>query len=241
MPDNQPIASQTVLEESPARALTFLRGVATNPVIHAQLAAVGFTPDDYQQGWALLHAASGYTPTPIATPERSPAFLAMQELDAWDEDGFRRIRAALEHLHPEQATFVFAGDLAASTGAAAVLGVKTLLDRLDTLESGEERKKTRKPDLAALKTLEARGIGPAERSRLRKLVDTAQTVGAPAALAGPTIAGAAERTRALEALYAWFKDWSRTAHSAVKKRSHLITLGLAKRRSRKKGEAQQPD
>lgn len=48
---------------------------------------------------------------------------------------------------------MFQGDLAASTGPAAVLGVKTLLDRLDDRENGKERKATRKEDHAALETL----------------------------------------------------------------------------------------
>jgi hypothetical protein len=58
---------------------------------------------------------------------------AIAEIDAWDEDGFRIVRAALGRLHPEQAKTVLAG-LSLSTGAAAVLGVETLFDRLDASE-----------------------------------------------------------------------------------------------------------
>ncbi len=234
MSDKSAIASETVLEEAPGRALDFLRAVAGNTVIHAQLAAAGFKPTDYQQGWQLLHAASGYTVAPSAPLVKTPAFQAMQQLDEWDEDGFRRIRAALERLHPDQGLFVFADGLAASTGPVAVVGVKKLLDRLDSLENGTERKKTRKQDHAALATLEERGFGKDERTRLRHLVNAAEAVEEPAApIQAPN---AAERQQALESLYLWFKDWSQTAHSVVKKRSHLITLGLAKRKSRKKAE-----
>src|SRR5205807_1567213 len=147
----------------------------------------------------------------------------MVQLDAWDEDGFRRIRAALERLHPDAAAFVFAGGLQASTGAEAVVGVATLLDRLDGLEDGGDRKATRKADHAALATLEQRGITKHERARLRVLVKSAQTLGhaeAPAAEAAPS-----DRERALGELYRWHKDWSETARSVVKKRAHLITLG----------------
>lgn len=240
MSDSERVASDTVLEEAPGRVLTFLRGIALNPVIFAQLAAVGFTPAEYQLGWSLLHAASGYVPALIEAPPRSPAFLAMQELDAWDEDGFRRISAPLERLHPEQADFVFAGGLAASTGPKSVVGVKLLLDRLDALESSEERQATSEADHAALETLANRGIDKAERDRLRALVVTAQTLEAPAVQPGAP--DAAERKKALEDLYLWFKDWSRTAHSVIKKRSHLITLGLATRKSpKKKAEANKPE
>ena len=157
----------------------------------------------------------------------------MQELDSWDEDGFRRVRAPLERLHPEQAAFVFAGELAASTGPAAVLGVKTLLDRLDELEKGKSRKATRAADHAALKTLAGRGITKEERVRLRALVDAAQKLDEPAPL---PVSAPADRQQALVKLYGWYKDWSETARSVVKKRAYLITLGLAKRKSPKKAD-----
>ena len=234
----EPVAGASVLEEVPGRALEFLRGIADSSVIHAQLAQAGFAADDYQQGWSLLHAAAGYTAGPIAAPEKSVAFKSMTELDRWDEDGFRRVRAALDRLHPDQIAFVFAGGLAASTGPAAVLGVKTLLARLGELENGENRKATRKADRAALETLEGRGITKAERARLQGLVDSAQTLEAPAPL--PDASTPAARQEALVKLYGWYKDWAETARSVIKKRSHLITLGLAKRRAPKKEVAPKP-
>lgn len=227
--------SQTVLDEAPGRALTLLRGVALNPVIHAQLAAAGFTPEEYQLGWQLIHASSGFKPLAApAAPARSPAFVAMEELDAWDEGGLRRVRAALDRLHPAQSAFVFHDGLAASVGPAAVVGVATLLARLAELEGGEARQATRAEDHAALATLAARGITPAERDRLHALVAAAQTAPAPAPQ--ESAVDPAERHRALLKMYAWYKDWSNTAHAVIKKRAHLITLGLAKRRAAKKGE-----
>ena len=78
-----------------------------------------------------------------------PSAEATAEIDGWDEPNFRILRATLKRKFPEQAAFVF-DNLAASTGAASVLGVTRLLDRLDELESGDARKKTRKQDHAAL-------------------------------------------------------------------------------------------
>ena len=155
----------------------------------------------------------------------------MVALDNWDEDGFRRVRAALNHLHPEQAKFVFAGELAAATGPAAVVSVATLLTRFDELENSKTRKATRTQDRAALDTLAQRGITKAERDRLQQLVDTAQGVQEPAAPAVTDTPSAEQRRAALGELYAWYKDWSETARSVVKKRAYLITLGLAKRKS----------
>lgn len=239
--DQTQLPSQTVLDDTPGRALTFLRGIARSQAIHAELAAAGFAPDDNEEGWKLLFKEAGYSATtgaPAATP-RSPAFDAMNELDAWDEDGMRRIRAALSRLHAQQEEFVFAGGLAASTGTAAVVGVATLLDRLDALESGKGREKsTHKADTAAMATLAQRGFTKAERARLRALVDTAQTVKTPApAPATPT--SVKEHLAASVALYRWFADWSETARSVVKKRAYLITLGLAKRKS-PNGKAKAP-
>ena len=40
----------------------------------------------------------------------------------------------------------------------------------------------------------------------------------------------AERRAALVALRGWFEEWSATAKSVVKKKSHLIRLGFASRK-----------
>ena len=220
-------ASLTVLEETPGRALTLLRGVAKVPAIYTLLASAGFDDDEYRLGWRLLHEAAGYQPTPTAAPARTPATAAQEELDAWDEDGLRRIRAALARFHQEQEAFVFAGGLAPSSGPAAVVGVGLLLARLDDLRSGKDRKATRKADQAALATLARRGFDDAELARLAKLVATSTSAGVAEPVAEPR----AEPVAALAALYVWYRDWADTARSVVKKRAHLITLGLAKRRS----------
>ena len=230
MADNDLLPSQTVLEECPARALTFLRGISQNPIIRALLAEAGYKDDDNRLGWKRLLAASGYTAEPTPPLTGSAAFDAMVALDNWDEDGFRRVRAALNHLHPEQAKFVFAGELAAATGPAAVVSVATLLTRFDELENSKTRKATRTQDRAALDTLAKRGITKAERDRLQQLVDTAQGVQEPVAPAVTGTPSAEQRRAALGELYAWYKDWSETARSVVKKRAYLITLGLAKRK-----------
>ena len=242
MADDEYTPSQTVLEQAPGRALTFLRGISQNSLIHALLAQAGYTPEDNRQGWERLLKASGYRPDqPAPAVTGSPAFDAMVAIDAWDEDGFRRIRSALTRLHPEQAAFVFEGQLAACTGPSAVVGTATLLDRLEDLENGKERKATRKDDHAALETLAKRGIDKAERARLRKLVDTAQTVDKNPWVEGKDTPTAVERRAALTDLYAWFKDWSETARAVVKKRAHLITLGLAKRKSPSRKAPAEPE
>jgi hypothetical protein len=67
---------------------------------------------------------------------------------------------------------VFAG-LQPAQGPAAVLGVATLLDRLDQLEAGT-RPGANAGDKAVLVTLAARQFGPQQRAHLRSLVSIAQ-------------------------------------------------------------------
>ena len=62
--------------------------------------------------------------------------------------------------------------LSPSNGAAAILGVETLLDRLDALASSKNA-----ADRAAIATLDARGLDDAERKRLRALVKVAGRAG----------------------------------------------------------------
>jgi hypothetical protein len=219
---------QQQLEAAPERALLFLRGVATNQQIRFAMASGGYGDAEQAEGWQLLLAASGYAPQKPGQDADAAARQAIVELDDWDEAGYRRIHAALQRLHPEQDAFVFAG-LEANRGPSAVLGVAILLDRLDQLQGGSEA------DRAAIATLEKRGITASVREHLRGLVALAQAAkagDAPVAESVPTA-----QQQALEALYAWHRDWSETARAVIRRRDHLILMGLAKRRSRKDDEA----
>ncbi|MEO5726050.1 MAG: hypothetical protein ABI134_20685 [Byssovorax sp.] len=233
-----PQPSRQVLEEIPTRSLKLLSALSRSSIIHAALAARGYTEPDHQEGWELLLQVTGFRRPAVAAAESTAARDATVEIDAWDEPNFRLIRAALDRRHPEQSLFVFEG-LTASTGAGAVVGVATLLDRLDALEKSPERKATRKADQAALDTLAKRGIPTAERARLRALVTTAMT----AAKAEEDASDAADDgapNEALLKLHAWYGEWSEVARAVIKRRDHLIRLGLAKRKKTAKGAAGTP-
>ncbi|APR76728.1 Hypothetical protein A7982_02075 [Minicystis rosea] len=231
--------SRETLEETPARVLSLLRAVGTNRAILASIAAYGYDADDHREGWTLLHAVSGFTEArPLETIDFDVRD-AIVTLDKWDEDGFRIVAAALTRRHADQAAFVLEG-IGPATGPAAVLGVKTLLARLVALESAPERKATRKADHAALATLAKRGLDAKERARLAGLVARAESVSA-----GPNASETAARDareaaylQALVALRAWFEEWSEIARVAVKRRDHLIRMGLAARKPpTRKGDA----
>lgn len=234
-----PMVGRETLEETPTRVIKFLRAVGTSIPIRGALAARGYAEDDHQEGWTLLHGASGYVPASALVSEIDVGVRdAIRDLDAWDEDGFRVVRATLERRFPDQAKQVLEG-LAASTGPTAVLGVKTLLDRLDGLEKSKH-----KDDHAAIALLAKRGVDKDERERLRALVEKAETPATSAGDDGATAAARAasaardeQRVAALASLRAWYEEWSEIARAAVKRRDHLILLGLAKRKApSKKGK-----
>lgn len=227
----EPTVTRQTLEQTPGRSLVFLRGVGTSASIRAALARRGYTRVEHERGWALLLASSGQFEDPGAEDVDDLAVQqAIADVDAWDEDGLRIVNASLRGRHPAQHAFVMRG-LKASTGIAAVLGVATLLDRLDALESAPEREITRKGDHAALATLAARGIGKAERARLRAKVKLAQSF---AGTRGPAEQAAYEQRvrQALVEQRRWFEEWADVARAVIKRRDQLIRLGLASRRPR---------
>ena len=236
-----PLVSRQTLEQTPSRALQFLRGVGTSVTIRTRLAARGYTEEEHARGWALLQSVSGYFGGSSAsgdTAEAADALVrkAIADVDAWDESGFRVVNASLRVRHPAQHAFVMKG-LKAATGAEAVVGVSALLDRIDALEKGEGRPDTREGDLAAVATLAARGIDARERARLRALGKQAQAF----VVSGRGVPGEQERLErrvkpALGELRGWYEEWAEIARATFKRRDQLIRLGLASRRTRRDSE-----
>lgn len=232
--DSRP-PSDTVLDETPGRALKLLGAIGTNPYVRAALAKRGYTEATHEQGWTLLLAAGGYRQPTSALPEADgEAVAALAEIDAWDEPNFRVARAALG-TSPEQLAFVFEG-LDAASGPGAIVSVSMFLDRLDALRTGKGRAGSKKEDHAALDKLAERGISEVECKRLRKLVETAKRGISEAHATAPAEPpkNVAQRRAAKAALYAFFAEWSEIARADIKRRDHLIQLGLAKRKSPKR-------
>ena len=230
--------SDSTLEQTHARALSFLRG-ATRREIARRLAAVGYTGPDHAEGWTLLQQATGYSPsTPMASlaggPTDPSVAAAVKFVDEFDEEGFGLTEAALQRRFPAQNEFVMGG-LTAKTGQAALVDVEHFLDRLDQLESGEGRKpETRAADRAAVALLETRTITKEKRKALREALRAARKfeVDTKADDAGASKAEAEARKQATLGLRAWYEEWSKTARSVIKRRDQLIALGLAQRQSR---------
>ncbi len=228
--------SRQVLDEAPTRAIRLLKTLGTHLAIRATLAARGYSDDDHREGWRLLHAASGFNPqaaapgAALAAPIDESVRSAIVQLDAADEPLVRILRASLGRRFPEQAAFVLDG-VEATQGAGAVIVVATLLGRLDALANDPARKKTRADDRKALDLVAQRGYGPERLAELRALVKKAQSSPDAPPAAAPVDDGA--RAAALGALHAWWKEWSEIARAVIRRRDHLILLGLARRAARK--------
>jgi hypothetical protein len=225
--------SRPTLERAPDRALTFLNAAARQPAIYAALNALGYTEEDHKEGWALL---SVLVRLPNAAPVDRSVRDAITELDNWDEPWMNTARAALRRLHKPQHDAVFQ-DLAPTAGPGAVLGVKIFLDRLNALESGSD------DDQAALATLARRGLDKAERDRVAALVQKAQSLPSLPDAQARALQSEADAlyTRNLLALHEWWSDWSTIARTHIKRRAHLISLGLAARTQRRADAAPEED
>jgi len=221
--------SRQVADALPTRSLAFLRAVGTVPAIREALAAAGYNQAEQDYGWQLVLLVSGYRTT-ITAAGGSEAGQAIVELDNLDESLFKRSQAVLDRFHPEQAAFVFDG-LQPAIGTEAVVSVATLLTRLDALESSPAREATRTEDHAALESLAKRGIDKKERDRLAALVTAArQMAGSPP----PPNTSEEQQAKDMIALHKWYQDWSETARAVIKRRDHLVRLGLTKRKKGKR-------
>lgn len=218
--------SMSTLERTFDRMPRFLRAIAFYPVIAGALAQRGLTREVIQDGWDRFFRAMGIEQLPPIIGGANPVADATNELDGWDEDGFRLIGSALKNGFPDQYGYVMNG-VHATTGTAAVVGVRRVLERLDDLQGAPDREATREQDHAALAKVALRGIDAAERARLWALVRTAQ--GAAPSPSDDANVIARARYNALVELHAWFEEWAEVARAVIKKRVHLIALGLANR------------
>jgi hypothetical protein len=231
MGESNEVPSRQTLEGISERVLQLLNGVGRSKRIRAILAARGYSQAENRLGWRLLEEASGETSELV--DDIDPAMNAkVAAVDSQDEETFAVAAAVLEHAHPEQHRFVFAGDLKPSKGLRAVLGMKLFLARLDQLQSSPEREATRASDHAALDALAAHGITPTVRESLKVTIDEI-TRGTPADFDALAAAPESSLEERLVALYRWHRKWSKIAHAVLTRRADLIACGLAERRARK--------
>jgi len=224
-----PTVTEDTLDRAVGRAVKFLLGVGTIVEVRQSLEARGYDDAEHARAWGLVDRVSGRTSLapPALKPEGSRSIGARRSLEAWIAQNLPIAAATLQHNFPAQHAFVFAEGLEASTGGEGVVAAQRFLARVDAL-GGAKRTGERDQDQKALAQLERRGIGAEARAELREFVDAVQKGDGPAAAAAP-----ADRTDKA-ALYAWYAEWADIARSLVKRRDHLIRLGLAARRKPEK-------
>lgn len=235
-----PTFSDEVLEETPEKVTQMLVAIAAVPEIRTTLAEAGLADDDLAAATreliAVLPLHLDGTPE-RDSPEAEESRAAAAAIDDGDESLFTRTRAFGTRFFPDQLAYVFAGGLKAGQGAGSVQGLATYLGRIDSLENGTDpaRESTRESDRQFVEGLATRGITKEERARLAGLVAVALRPAPRLPAARPHLS-AAERRRHLTNLKRWYDDWATTARAVIRKRSHLIRLGLANRRSPTKHE-----
>lgn len=231
--------SRETLDATPARLLTFLRGVGTRPAILSSLAAMGYSDEEHSRGWDLLHGCSGF-----ASPQQPPAInakavAAIVKLDGQDERIDNIIDASLKHRAP-QANQALRTGLSPGTGAESVVYFKGLLSRIEALEDGQLEGVPAAQAKVALEVLAKRGLSPAQRKDLAELVSEAESLDDPKDPKAEAADREALDTK-LRRARAFFEEWSKIARGEIKRRDHLIYLGLASRRKAGEDDDDAPD
>lgn len=225
--------SRETLNNTVTRSVAMLRAIGTSDAIRAAMASRGYDNAEHERAWGLVHRASGYEPGSLPPPSMSGAAgEAIAHIDAEDESTFRLVKATLTHRFPAQAEFLLKG-LTPAKGARAVVTMRQLLDRLDALDHGKGREETRADDQAALAVLARRGVSEEFRKQMRAEVRTAETFDEVAAPRVDTTAREEKHLADLQALRAWYEEWSEIARIAVTRKDLLIRMGLAQRKAPK--------
>jgi hypothetical protein len=212
----------------------------------------GYTQKEHDLGWELYTTASGKNrrfehwlaesdQRDVATGVSAERMRLLQEIDAFENLWFPRMRALIPRVIPRESAGRFAAaffkDLAQQPlGPAVVDSVKTFLNRIDELASSAE------PGARALyETLGERGLTPKKIEAMRRLIAAAEEHRTPdratPALSREEIAKAKEaQLAALESLRLWYNDWATTFRGVFGTRAQ-ITLGLTALKRKKKDAA----
>jgi hypothetical protein len=233
----QEVPSDKTLERTPERVVRFIHAVAKSEVILGLLAARGYAAEDQAEAWELLRRATQLDATlePAAKKIASDPEVsgAIDLLDAWDNEHFPIIEAALARRFPKQRAKLFE-NLQVQDGALSVVAVRTLLERLKLLAKGKLTDDAQ-GDKDANALLVRRMYGEELRAKLARAVDLAQSLPELNAMDDrQQEQRGAQRRAALVALYGWWKEWATTARKAIKRRDQLLLLGLVTRRPRVK-------
>lgn len=232
------VLTRAQIEGDLDRSYRFIKTVTADSIIRAVLGDHGYTEEVHNEGTALFMYLFGEE-----TPwfHRAPRALcaareAVKALNEWDRKYYLMTRATLEHLHPEQAAYIFDGlRIGDDFGAAA--SIKAFLAKIVSLREGTDpaREGSRAEDRAAVLALEARNIVGLEiEARLERLITEATRI---APLPPEKDEQAIEEFYEMAwKLHGWIRDWRQMARAVIANRRDLIKLGVIRHRNRKVSE-----
>lgn len=231
--------SDDTLERNIVRAYKLIKGARRREIFAVLVAVAKFSQKELEEGTRLYNLVAGIPvdlppPTPIPEDEAHKALL---ELDAWDEPNYANLHVILRRHDPNVLEYLFRGGLKPAEGLAAVLGIKTLLERFKRLQDGSDptRQDRREQDQATLALLAELGYTAEELDRLRALVAKALTLVPPSEeelnrILTPDEEEEQQREHKVQ-LYLWYKQWSTLFINAGEKipAKYLRRMGLSRR------------
>ena len=188
-----------------------------------QLGRFGFSQATLDEGWALLRQTAAVQLD--ALPSQQMTREQVAQLDRWENRWFPIASAVLQRHHPEVHATVF-HNLRQTQGNEVVLSVGTLVTRLEAL-TGDAA--------SALATLAQHGLTEEVLREAHGLLDGV-------AQPPPAEPGAEDESgldpAAEAAMWAYYRQWSAIARSAITDRRLLRKLGFL--RKQRVGEEETP-
>lgn len=202
------------------RVLDFLVGVGHRDARRA-LEGLGFTDADLEEGWKRLRALSYVSALGPSETAADPLI----ELAAWESRWFPICEVVLRLNFPAVHAVVF-HKLRRTEGPEVVMGVTTLLDRLEAIARPEEDGGLGEEGRRARALLEKRNLtGEVLAQGRRLLARIGQEPDAPSEDELDAQDREA-RTAAEQHLWSWYLEWSALARLAISDRRLLRSLGF---------------
>jgi hypothetical protein len=195
------------------RVLRFILGLRNSHVLQV-MAAHGFKPQDLEEGWTLLRAATAGKLSAKTPPPPDPSVLA--SLDAWENRWFPIAVASLRTRFPAIYENLFR-NLSQTEGPEVIISVGTFLSRLEELKSTPDGK-------AAAELLASRGINATVISEAKAMLAKLQT-SQDFVFPAPTYSEEENKERE-DALWNWYREWGGIARAIVTDRRELKSLGF---------------
>jgi hypothetical protein len=196
------------------RVLTLLMGLRNVKAL-GPMALHGLASADIEEGWQLLRGMASY---PFEQTKRTAVVTVdyVAAVDAWENHWFPIIQASLARSFPDVKEHMFLG-LRQTSGPGVLLGVALLVQRVEALRGPRSTPRERE----AFALLQRRGLGDAELSEVRVLLEAAKQAPPEAPPPARTDPHAGE-----DAAWAWYLEWSAIARRAITDRRMLRELGF---------------